>query len=100
VASGEENKEQERFLAEWADIIAGAMMKEKSSAHFARNDGRREGGCQGMERGHDVLRFHEGARRARCIVPLQEPEKTRGGKNRGREKQGDVEGLAGFAMAW
>ena len=58
-------------------------MKEKAPAHFARNDGRREGCCRGMKRGHDVLRFHEGARRARCIVPLQEPEKTRGGKNRG-----------------
>jgi hypothetical protein len=23
----------------WADIIAGAMMEEKASAHFARNDG-------------------------------------------------------------
>jgi hypothetical protein len=30
--------------AVWADIIAGAMMKEKAPAHFARNDGRREGG--------------------------------------------------------
>ena len=29
---------EERFLASWADIIAGAMMKEKESAHFARND--------------------------------------------------------------
>ena len=51
VASGEENKEQERFLAAWADILAGAMMKEKAPAHFARNDGRREGGCRGMEEG-------------------------------------------------
>jgi len=40
----------------------------------------------GHGRGHDVLRFHEGARRARCIVPLQEPEKTRGGKNRGTSR--------------
>ena len=60
MASGEENEEQERFLAAWADIIAGAMMKEKAPAHFARNDGRREGERQGLERGHDVLRFHEG----------------------------------------
>jgi hypothetical protein len=51
VASGEENKEQERFLAAWADILAGAMMKEKAPAHFARNDGRREGGRRGMEEG-------------------------------------------------
>ena len=28
-------------------------MKEKASAHFARNVGRREGGRRGMERGHD-----------------------------------------------
>ena len=75
-ASGEENKEQERFLAAWADIIAGAMMKEKAPAHFARNDGRREGCCRGMKRGHDVLRFHEGARRARCIVPPREAGET------------------------
>jgi len=86
VASGEENKEQEIFLAAWADNLAGAMMKEKAPAHVARNDVRREGGCRGMERGHDVLRFHEGARRARCIVPLQEPGKTRGGRNRGTGK--------------
>jgi len=26
-------------------------MKEKAPAHFARNDGRREGGCRGMEEG-------------------------------------------------
>lgn len=82
VASGEENKEQERFLAAWADILAGAMMKEKAPAHFARNDGRREGGRRGMEREHD------------------ESCPTRAGKNERREKQGDVEGLAGFAIAW
>jgi hypothetical protein len=38
---GVEKKDEERFLAAWADIIAGAMMKEKASAHFARNDGLR-----------------------------------------------------------
>jgi hypothetical protein len=43
----EENKEQERILAACADIVAGAVMKEKTSAHFARNDGRREGGRHG-----------------------------------------------------
>jgi len=35
---GAEQKDEERFLAAWADIIAGAMMKEKASDHFARND--------------------------------------------------------------
>ena len=54
MASGEENKEQERFLAAGADIIAGAMMKEKAPAQFGRNDVRREGGGRGMGRGHDV----------------------------------------------
>jgi hypothetical protein len=39
MASGE--KSEERFLAAWADIIAGAMIREKASAHFARNDGLR-----------------------------------------------------------
>jgi hypothetical protein len=38
-ANGGQRKVEERFLAAWADIIAGAMMREKASAHFARNDG-------------------------------------------------------------
>jgi hypothetical protein len=62
-------------------------MKEKAPAHFARNDGRREGGCRGMEReGDESCSYGSG--------------KNRGGKNERREKQGDAEGLAGFAMAW
>jgi hypothetical protein len=35
-----ERRNERDSSAERADIFAGAMMKEKASAHFARNDGR------------------------------------------------------------
>lgn len=38
----------QRFSTAWADIIAGAMMKEKESAHFARNDGEASRGASGV----------------------------------------------------
>src|SRR5579859_665476 len=143
VASGEENEEQERFLASWVNIIAEVMMREKAPAQFARNDVRREGGRRGMERGHDVScpyerrekreagktkggktsggrvgaeAWKEGTmyraptkggkneRRERQKVGKTEAGRTEG-KNEGREnrrrgEQGDVEGLAGFAITW
>src|SRR5579872_2559417 len=37
-ANGGRWKVGERFLAAWADFIAGAMTREKAPAHFARND--------------------------------------------------------------
>jgi hypothetical protein len=40
VRNGSDKNERGRFLSAWADIIAGAMMKEKASARFARNGGR------------------------------------------------------------
>ena len=66
--------------------------KMKGGKDERRENKRREGGCRGMERGHDVsCPYERREKRGR--------EKLRR-ENRRRGEQGDVEGLAGFAMAW
>lgn len=49
-------------------------MKEKAPAHFARNDGRRDGGCRGTEREHDES------------CPCERREKQRGKNERGKRE--------------
>jgi hypothetical protein len=49
------------ILAAWADIIAGAMMKEKASAHFARNDGAGKTAPGGRAWREARVRFRHGA---------------------------------------